>query len=642
MPATTFPPGLIYQQAQQFQDELESANQGAVDAMLSAWAQMYANVRADYDTLLAKVQAARDEGRDVSPAWLYQQQRLKSALATTKAEVARYARDASDEAYRAHDAAVRAALKAAKRQVTTAKADAGIEGTFTALDEAPVRALVGFLADGSPLSSLFDQFGQDAADQARAVLLRGIGQGKGVAWMARRLDEALDVPRWRAETIVRTESHRVFREVSRRTYQANADALEGWIWTAHLDRRTCPACVVMDGTLHPLDETLDGHPRCRCAMVPRTKSWADLLGIDAEDEREPVRQGREWLEAQPAAVQRQVLGGAKYRAWKSGDITLDDVVARTHSADWGTMRRERSMREIRQGRNANTTPEPAPAPIPEPTPEPEPPRPPRPLSDEEQEWIDAIERTEREQEERRRRLADPEASDVAKIRARGELEYFEQHLATMRERLVEAGVKAEARLAALESTPGIAALPRKPELAAGALEDQVSALAADVIATNPGYDSGDRNYRVNCVHVANAYELRRRGYDVTATPLPPEFKGRGRSSWEALDRWVTPGGGSRRLQHRTPRQVEREVMSWPVGARGWITVGWKGRGAGGHIFNVERTEAGVHYVEAQSGKSDLDIAHYWRLARAGSVLLSRVDDLIPTDAVLEFVVPKKG
>lgn len=321
--------------------------------MLEAWAQAYHRARVDYDTLLAKIAAAKAAGQPLSPAWLYQQDRLKGAISTTKVQMAKYAAAASEQVKAAQWSAVQAATKHAAKLGTTALVGAGIHGGFTELNPDNLRHLVGFLADGSPLDHLFGSLAVESAAQARQALIIGMAHGKGSIWMAQQVDAALDLPRWRAETIMRTETARVYRAAASETYQANAEVLEGWVWTAALDSRTCPACLVMDGTLHPIGSTLDGHPRCRCAMVPRTKTWAQLGVGDAPDTRPPVRSGKAWLEAQAPSVQRAILGPAKFKAWSSGQVTLDDLVARTKSPTWGTMRRERSLIEIEQGRNAN-------------------------------------------------------------------------------------------------------------------------------------------------------------------------------------------------------------------------------------------------------------------------------------------------
>lgn len=361
------PPGALYEQAAQFGADLATMQQAAADQMLAAHAQAYAQIRTEYDALLAKVAAAQDAGKPQSPAWLYQRARLKEALATTKVEIARYADAASDTAKQAQWAAVQASVKHAAKMSQQAIQQTGIATSFVTLNPANLEHLVGFLHDGTPLDLLFASMAAETSEQIRSALLRGMALGKGVDWMSRQVDQALDVPRWRAETIMRTESQRVYRSVARQTYQANSGVLTGWTWVATLDARVCPCCLIMDGTEHPVTATLDGHPRCRCAMVPRTKTYDEILGLPAgttPDSRPPVRSGKQWLEGQSAGMQRALLGAGKWKAWKNGKITLDDVVGRTHDQQWGTMRRERSLREIDLGLHANWDDQPPPPPAP--------------------------------------------------------------------------------------------------------------------------------------------------------------------------------------------------------------------------------------------------------------------------------------
>lgn len=348
--------GRIYEMAAQFQRELRLSQSAAQDQMLASWSRTYEVVRGEYQALLDGIAAEHEAGRPVRPSWLYQQERLANAEATAQAEVARYAREAQNATLSAEDAAVKASARHHAALGEEALSQANLAASFVQVNPDNLRHLVGTLSDGSPLAELFGGMAAEVSAQARDALLQGIALGKGPAWMARQVAPALDMPRHRAVTIMRTETQRVYREAARETYEANADVLTGWVWTATLTARTCPACISMHGTLHPVTETLDGHPRCRCAMVPRTPSWADLGVEGVEDTRPPLESGKDWLEAQPVATQKAILGQGKWAAWKSGEIDLDDVVARTHSPDWGSMRRERSLVEIREGRNANTLP----------------------------------------------------------------------------------------------------------------------------------------------------------------------------------------------------------------------------------------------------------------------------------------------
>lgn len=356
VPARARQRGLLYDQAAQFARDLETAQGAASDQMLAAWSESYWRLRREVDTFLAKVAAAKAEGQKPGVSWAYQERRLQAVLAEARTQMARYASQAAQTIAQAQRGAIAAGAEHAHDLGTTVVDESlpGLEGTFTRVNPAVLEAGIGFMGDGTVLTRHLERtLPAAAADAIRDALLHGLAAGHSQDKMLRAVTDAAAVAHGRAVTILRTESLRAYREASRRTYEANTDVLEGWVWNAHLDSRTCAACVVMDGTLHPLDATLDGHPRCRCAMIPRAKGWAALGVPGMPDTRPPLRSGKAWLEDQSERVQRAILGRGKYEAWRAGEIGLDDVVARTHDAAWGTMRTERSLKAIREGRGAN-------------------------------------------------------------------------------------------------------------------------------------------------------------------------------------------------------------------------------------------------------------------------------------------------
>lgn len=351
------PPGELYGMAREFTKALDAQDAHTADAMLSAWSESYQHVRAQYDQVLGKITAAQDAGLDPSPAWAMQKANLKAALGTTKLEINKYAQNATAEIVKAKQAHVMAGAKHAAKMAGAAAMEAGMEATFQAINTDNLVNAVAFLEDGTPLASLFTGLGDQALVDSRRIFTQGLTLGHGPAWIARQLDKALDIPRQRATLIARTESMRVYRETTSQSYMANNDVVGSWFWHAELDERTCSACMAMDGTEHPVGARLDGHPGCRCAMIPRTPSWEELLGTanakGLKDTRPPIRNGQDWFNDQSAVVQRAILGPRKFSAWTQGQITLDDLVARPQNAKWGTMRRERSLDEILQGKNAN-------------------------------------------------------------------------------------------------------------------------------------------------------------------------------------------------------------------------------------------------------------------------------------------------
>jgi hypothetical protein len=205
---------------------------------------------------------------------------------------------------------------------------------------------------------------------------------------------------------------------------------------------------------------------------------------------------------------------------------------------------------------------------------------------------------------------------------------------------------AEARLreqkVKLASPPSVISTPKLDKLprTTASMPGRTAQIQRDLRATNPKYGS-DPAYGVNCVHVVNTWELRARGYDVSASRLPGHITQSGRSSQEALERWRLRDGSThdRLISTRIPpEEVKRRAEALPEGGRAWVRVSWDPKyGGGGHIFNVEKINGRVRWIEAQTGRS-INIDEYIFKALPGdSFGFVRVDDLIPTDGVVEFI-----
>jgi len=90
---------------------------------------------------------------------------------------------------------------------------------------------------------------------------------------------------------------------------------------------------------------MDDHVAGRCALLPQTKTYAEL-GIDAPEPEFNPQSGREWFEQQDEATQRKILGSGKYDAWKDGKFTLDDIPHKTPSDVWGDSWTPKSLYEL--------------------------------------------------------------------------------------------------------------------------------------------------------------------------------------------------------------------------------------------------------------------------------------------------------
>jgi hypothetical protein len=117
--------------------------------------------------------------------------------------------------------------------------------------------------------------------------------------------------------------------------------IEGWIWVASLSssRRTCAACIALNGTFHTLDERMQNHVMCRCVQAPAVRG-----------SRLNIQKGSDWFAQQPAEVQKEILDKpGQYEAYRSGKLRLEDFVGIKRSAQWGDSYRVLSLKEALAG-----------------------------------------------------------------------------------------------------------------------------------------------------------------------------------------------------------------------------------------------------------------------------------------------------
>lgn len=158
---------------------------------------------------------------------------------------------------------------------------------------------------------------------------------------------------------------------------------------------------------------------------------------------------------------------------------------------------------------------------------------------------------------------------------------------------------------------------------------------ADIKATNPLFSTG-REYQVNCQRCVPAYEMRRRGYDVTAMPRIMTGVDDTANHWQSIfenAQWLACSSGS------GVTQVTNQLKAWGDGARAEIYVAWKGRGGGAHVFVGENFGGTVQFFDPQSGS--MDVSHYFKHAKTGHTLMCRIDNLDPSDYILGCCEVKK-
>lgn len=310
-----------------------------------------------------RIAARRQAGQPVTPGWLYQEERYRALLREAERLFNQYGRAVGLILTRAQQEAVRLAAQHARELIDLGLGPPppGIPAQlgFRLPHEALIQ-LSGQLSAGSPLLPILDSFGPQAAATIREELLRGVGLGLSPLEVSRRIRQRLAVTQARARTIARTEMLRAYREAARETYRANRHLVTAWIWHATLSPTTCAACWAMHGREFALDTPMGTHPNCRCSLIPKTKTWAELgraLGFDAEGIPETSARSRQrpfptgpalFARLDPAAQDRILGSHAAGEAYRAGEVELRDFVRVQRSADWGTTRSAASLKQARR------------------------------------------------------------------------------------------------------------------------------------------------------------------------------------------------------------------------------------------------------------------------------------------------------
>ena len=241
----------IYDLADAYKQQLLELDAKAARQMANAYKKPYAEMQRRLAAVTALIRDARDAGDAVDPAWLFQQARWKEAYSAIRDEMSAYNRIASGITTDAQERAVNLGRDSMSGLLSKSLGQS-VGYSFTHPNDAAMRAMVGFAGDGSPLFNLFRNLGPETAAGARSILQTGLGLGTNPIVLAHQLEGPLSVPLWRSLTIARTETLRAYREAERQTMLANEDVLEGWVWHAARDPRTCSACWSMHGKFFPI------------------------------------------------------------------------------------------------------------------------------------------------------------------------------------------------------------------------------------------------------------------------------------------------------------------------------------------------------------------------------------------------------
>jgi SPP1 gp7 family putative phage head morphogenesis protein len=212
------------------------------------------------------------------------------------------------------------------------------------------------LLQGAPLKAWWAKQSEDTAFKFTAQVRQGVAQGENLQQIITRvvgskkkgITGVLDVSRRNASTLVHDSIMQIANDSKLATYRENADILNGVQWLSTFDMHTCETCAAYHGATWDLDgNPINGttlpfqssplHPNDRCVLTPVTKTYREL-GIDIPEMKGSTRASdlgqiptdtsfSSFLDRHSKAEQDQFFGKGKADLWRSGKITLRDLVS---------------------------------------------------------------------------------------------------------------------------------------------------------------------------------------------------------------------------------------------------------------------------------------------------------------------------
>ncbi len=232
---------------------------------------------------------------------------------------------------------------------------------FTAIAPEQIRSMVLTTPVGGRILEQWvaDSFETRLSDQIRDAVTTGMLKGEDVAKTIKRVDMALGVARDKhsiardAEAITRTFIASINNTAADTVYKANPDVIDRVKWNAAFEvsrgrgRGTCMECAALHGKEFALDDDSIRPPKhvlCRCFVIPVTKSYRER-GLDINELKDGLKPYSErdvnrhildagritdnfdtFLKSRDKEYQINFLGPNRYKMWKSGEISVKDLV----------------------------------------------------------------------------------------------------------------------------------------------------------------------------------------------------------------------------------------------------------------------------------------------------------------------------
>lgn len=191
---------------------------------------------------------------------------------------------------------------------------------------------------GAILKSWAQTLATDDVKRISDAVKVGIVEGKTTDQIVRAItgtkklkysDGVLAISRRDATAVVRTAITHTVNRAREELWEQNADIIEGVQWVSVLDGRTSPACRANDGKIFEVGKGPRPPAHFNCRSITVAYFGPELIIGSRASINGPVPADlkyEDWLKRQPAAIQDDILGKAKGKVFRDGDLSLDRFV----------------------------------------------------------------------------------------------------------------------------------------------------------------------------------------------------------------------------------------------------------------------------------------------------------------------------
>ncbi len=213
------------------------------------------------------------------------------------------------------------------------------------------------LVQGATIGDWFSRLNESTRFDVERTVKNGVLLGQTNSQIAKALigigdkgGEPIAKSRRDAMAITRTAVQTVAKDARLAALEANADIIKEVQWVSTLDSRTSDICIVRSGKtwtypeFKPVGHKIPwnggppAHWNCRSTFIPITKSFEELSGGAIKDKVEPATRASmdgyvaadltfdAFLKSKPPEFADQMLGKGRAELWRTGKITLNQLL----------------------------------------------------------------------------------------------------------------------------------------------------------------------------------------------------------------------------------------------------------------------------------------------------------------------------